>query len=409
MKKFLVALLSFAILFSSADAKKKAKRRAHRASKKVVKVDGAARANESFIVIDCATGEILTQLRADERCAPSSMTKLMTLYLLFEAIRDGRVHLSDEYLVSELAQHQEGSRSFFKAGTSAVVEDLIRSIIVHSGNDASVIVAEGLCGDVSVFVDQMNKKAQQFGLTNTHFVNPMGLPNADHYSTVGDLAKIARRIILDFPQFYHYFSEKVFTINGITQHNRNTMLGNSLRVDGLKTGHTSAGGYGIVVSADQNGTRLIVVVNGYRDNTGRTQSANRLLAMGFQEFNSIKVAEAGRAVTSAKVSCGDKDEISLCTHQNVALLVNKRDNDSVKVEAVIKEPIEAPIAGGAKVGKLVCKYGNKQFSYDLYACSPVTRLGFFDLAVKRIRKLIFGDEQGRSTSLNMPLKKQTAQ
>jgi len=396
MKKLICLLSALCLLIGNVEAKKKG--RAKRVSTTHVQKKSKSDKTEEFIsakqaiLIDCETGKELYGLNADEVCAPSSMTKLMTIYILFSEIAKKHIKLQDEFQVSELAQQQEGSRSFFKAGTMAKVEDLIRSIIVHSGNDACVIVAEGIFGDVAVFVKEMNEFAQAFGLENTHFMNPMGLPDAEHYSTARDLAKIARKLIIDFPQFYHYFSEKEFTVNGISQPNRNKLIGNSLGVDGLKTGHTNAGGFGIVVSAAQKGRRLISVVNGCKGTAPRAKDASKLLAMGFREFVSCKIAEAGNRISEAKVWLGKKPTIGVCTSETITVSIPRKLRDSVKVEAKINEPIEAPIKLGDKVGELVYQYeGYVSKKYPLFATESVEKLEWWERAIFTIKTLFLGN------------------
>ena len=327
---------------------------------------------------------------------PSSMTKLMTLYIVFSAIASGRISWDDEFPVSKAAQKMKGSRSFFAAGSMARIEDLVRSIVVHSGNDACIVVAEGLSGDVESFVEEMNKKAAEFGLKSTNFTNPSGLPEDDHFSCVYDIAIIAKRIITDFPQFYHYFSEKVFTINSITQQNRNTLLGNALKVDGLKTGRTSSGGYGIVVSAERDGKRLIAVVNGCKSAKTRAQDANKLLALGFKECTPLKIIEAGKSISEMLVRSGIKDKVNLCTHEDVIVAIPKNYRKSLRVEIIVKEPADAPIILGTKLGKLIYKYGNvTSRKYDLFAVEPIETAGFFQRVKIYLQYLIYGKEEAK--------------
>jgi D-alanyl-D-alanine carboxypeptidase (penicillin-binding protein 5/6) len=352
---------------------------------------------EQAISIDCETGECIFEKEGDTKCAPSSMTKLMTLYLVFSALESGRLALDTEFPVSEKAQKMTGSRSFFQAGTMAKVEDLIKSIAVHSGNDACVVIAEGMCGDVSAFVKEMNEKAAEFGLQNTNFENPAGLPHENHFSTVHDIATISRRIITDFPRHYHYFSEKVFTVNSITQQNRNTLLGNSLKVDGLKTGKTDAGGYGISVSAQNDGKRIIVVVNGCKTAKSRAQDANKLLALAFKEFVPMKAADAGKPVSEVPVLFGVKERVGICVHENIIISVPKKYKDSFKVEIKASDLLEAPVALGAKVGELTCKYGNfTSRPYDLFACDSIEKVNFIQQMIIRIKRFIFGKEDDKS-------------
>jgi len=378
MKKLIA--FSFIILFFCADGKKVKE-----------KSDGAISA-EQAILIDCDTGECFFEKNGDARCVPSSMTKLLTLYILFSAISEGRIKMQDEFPVSMEAQKMQGSRSFFQAGTMAKVEDLIRSIVVHSGNDACVVVAEKMFGDVDAFAQAMNDKAKEFRLKNSNFTNPAGMPDEGHFSCVHDLAIIAQRIIHDFPQYYHYFSEKTFTVNSITQNNRNTLLGNSLNIDGLKTGKTNAGGYGIVVSAKNDGKRLIVVVNGCKDAKSRAQDANKLLALGFREFSSTGIAESGKPITEVAVWLGVKDKVKLCTHEDVIASVPKKYQNSLKVEVTMKEPVDAPIALGTKLGELVYRYDSfVSPKYDLFPCEPVEKANFWERAKFSLKHLIFGN------------------
>lgn len=395
MKKFVFVLGALSLLLVSVDA---AKKRVRGKRSQISQVSDKKSPKESqfisakqAVLIDCETGKVLYGLNEEERAAPSSMTKLMTLYILFSEIAKGHVKLQDEFQVSELAQKQEGSRSFFKAGTMASVEDLIRSIVVHSGNDACVVVAEGLFGDVSAFVKEMNEFAQAFGLKNTHFVNPMGLPDEEHYSSAADLAEIARRLIVDFPQLYHYFSEKEFTVNGISQGNRNTLLGNALGIDGLKTGHTRAGGYGIVVSADRGGRRLIVVVNGCAGTALRAQDACKVLAMGFRDFVTCKIAEAGKSIAVAPVCLGKKSVIDVCTNETIVVSVPKKLRDSLKVDIQIKKPLEAPVKLGDKVGTLSYAYdGVASKVYPLFAAEPADILDWWERAVFTVKAFLLG-------------------
>ncbi len=379
MKRIIVALVLLSFFCTDAKVKTKAKEKTFINAKYAV-------------LLDFETGDRLYELNADEICVPSSMTKLMTIYLLFSAIAEHKVDLDDEFQVSIIAQKMTGSRSFFQAGKTAKVEDLIRSIIVHSGNDACIIVAEGLAGDVDTFVEMMNEQAKKFNLQNTNFENPNGLPDDGHYSCVADIACISRHIIQDFPQFYHYFSEKEFTVNGITQQNRNTLLGNSLGVDGLKTGKTEAGGYGIAVSAIKNGKRLIAVVNGCKSMKDRAQDASKLLATGFKFFDSFRIAKAGEPITTLRVWLGDKEKINVCAHEDISVSVPKKYSKELKVEAIMKEPQDAPIKVGDKVGKLIYRYADvKSKEYDLFACESVEKAGFFERATITLKRLVFGD------------------
>lgn len=346
------------------------------------------------ILIDNETGDILFAKNATKQCAPSSLTKLMTIYLVFSALKEGVITLDQRVSISPFAQSAEGSRSFFKANETAKIEDLIRSIIVHSGNDACIIVAEALSGDVDSFVEEMNEKAKEFHLKNTMFMNPNGLPEENHYSCVFDIAVIARRIINDFPEYYHYFSERSFTVNGIKQENRNSLLGKFDGVDGLKTGHTNLGGYGLAASAMSSGKRLIAVVNGCESENDRNADIKKLLMFGFRAFVGCHICKANKPITFAKVWLGKKASVALCTHEDIFISVPKKHKKDLVVLAKIKEPIEAPIKAGQKLGILTYQYSSRvSRKYNLYASEDVGRGELMDRAKDSIKYLILGDAE----------------
>lgn len=352
-------------------------------------------APKQSIVMDFDTGEVLFGVEQNTHCAPSSMTKLMTIYLTFEALSEGRLKLDDELPVSENAKSQEGSRSFFEAGTLVKVEDLIRSMIVHSGNDACVVVAEKLAGDETAFANMMNEKAAQFNLVDTHFTNSTGLPHEDHFSSMYDLAVITRHLIADFPQYYHYFSETTFTANGITQQNRNTLLGNSLGVDGLKTGYTSAGGFGIVISGVKDGKRLISVVNGCSSTKARSVEANKLLAQGFSEFVPVKIAHADTPIATAAVDLGKLDKVNLYVDTDIDTAVPKKFRSSLVVGVNVKEPLKAPVVAGSKVGVLTYKYGSfTSKEYPLFVRDSIAELNILEIIIAKIKDLFMKKKSG---------------
>lgn len=356
------------------------------------------------IVIDFDTGETLFEKNADQVCVPSSMTKIMTIYLVFEALENGIINLDDMVQVSEYAKSKEGSRSFFEAGTWVKIEDLIRSVVVHSGNDGCTVLAEKLAGDEAAFAGMMNVKAEEFGLQNTHFMNSTGLPEENHYSTVRDLAIISQRIIRDFPQYYHYFSEKTFTANGITQPNRNVLLGNSLNVDGLKTGKTKLGGCGIVISAKNNGKRLIVVVNGCPSEKLRSIEANKMLAVGFQEYISVKIADKEQPIGKANVLFGKRENIDVYCCESISTYIPKKYKNSLVVELDIKEPIEAPIAVNDKLGTLVYKYNNYvSKKYDICSREYVEKVGVFKRLLLKIISLFTDSVKKYGNNIDAPI------
>jgi D-alanyl-D-alanine carboxypeptidase (penicillin-binding protein 5/6) len=358
---------------------------------------------QQAIVVDYDTGEVLYAKQPHEKCIPSSMTKLMTIYLLFEALTSGHIHLEDELPVSERAQQTEGSKSFFEAKKIVKLEDIIRSIIVHSGNDGCVVFAEKLSGDEEAFAAEMNQKAEELGLKDTHFVNSTGLPNPNHYASVSDIAVLTRRLIADFPQFYHYFAEKTFTANGITQENRNTLLGNSLNIDGLKTGFTKSGGYGMAISAQKDGKRLIAVINGCKSNKIRMREANRLLAMGFKEFITLKIADPAVAMGKVDVSVGKKDKVDLFANEAIVVSLPRRHRKSLVIELNVPGPIPAPIAAGTKLGEFTYRYGNfTSAKYNLFAHEFIEKLNFLERVVL-FTKNLFSVEKSASQLAPPPI------
>lgn len=412
--KFLT--LIFAFLFFNTECASHYKM-PHSSSKKISKIDvkkaSEKKSNENnkgihakeAILIDNETGDILFAKSATERCAPSSLTKLMTIYMLFSALSEGTITMDQEFYISPLAQSAEGSRSFFRAGQKAKVEDLIRSIVVHSGNDACIIIAEALSGDVESFVEEMNEKAKEFHLKNTSFQNPTGLPNEKHFSCVYDIAVIARHLINDFPEYYHYFSEKTFTINGIKQANRNSLIGRLEGVDGMKTGHTDAGGFGLAASAISSGKRLIAVVNGCENEEERNADASKLLIFGFKAFIGCRICKANQPITFVKVWLGEVPTVALCTHENIFISLPKKYKKKLLVLAKIKEPIEAPIKAGQKLGTLTYEYGSHiSKKYNLYACQNVMRGKLVDRAKDSIRYLILGEYQNTLSPKKTDLK-----
>src|SRR5580700_9678791 len=284
---------------------------------------------EHAMLMDAGTGQILWQKDGLVAMPPASMSKLMTLELLFQRLKDGRIKLSDTLPVSERAWRTQGSKMFVELGSRIPVESLIRGIIIQSGNDACVVVAEGLGGTVEGFVDTMNKRAKELGLEQSHFVNPDGLPDPPgQLMSALDLAKLARHLINDYPQYYHYFSEKSFVWHNITQPNRDLVLDSLPGADGLKTGHTDASGYGITISAKRGNTRFILVLNGLRypqynndyfPNIKRAEEAARVMDMAFREFRSYPLFSAGQVVGQVPVADGSEPSVAVTPGKPLAV------------------------------------------------------------------------------------------
>ena len=353
------------------------------------------------LMIDDTTGMVMFEKNADQPIPPASMSKLMTLYMLFEALRDGRVTNDTEFLVTPHAQSMEGSRMFVEAGTSVRVEDLIHGIIVQSGNDACVVVAEGLAGSEPTFAQQMTKRARELGMTNSTFANASGLPDPGQMMSARDLVILAQRLIDDFPEEYAYFSETEFTWNDIKQQNRNPLLELGLGVDGLKTGHTAEAGYGLVGSAMQNGQRVIFMVGGLDGEAERAEETQALVKWAFGAFDPISFFDAGAEVTQADVWLGAAPKVALVAPADLRMLVPREDRSGVKARVVYQGPIEAPIAAGQKLGALEVKVpGHDDVTFDLVAGADVARGGILtriNAAVQLSRDQAISYLPGRAT------------
>ena len=336
-----------------------------------------------YILIDYQTGTVLDAKDPDMRMPPSSMSKLMTGYMVYSALKSGKLSLDDQLNVSRNAWLKGGaatggSTMFLDPNAAVKVEDLIRGMIVQSGNDACIVLAEAIAGSEEEFAKQMNEKAKEIGLTNSHFVNATGLPDPEHYMTPRDLAALAKRIITDFPEFYSIYSETSFTYNKITQGNRNPLL---YRVgsgaDGLKTGHTEAAGYGLTASAIRNGRRLILVANGMNSIPDRDSETGKLLDWGFREFTNRELFKAGDVVTDAEVWLGDAPSVALVIPQDVVITVPRASAQNLDVKVVYEGPLPAPIAKNAEVAKVIINAkGLPPIVLQLHAQNEVGRLGF---------------------------------
>ncbi|HET7884327.1 MAG TPA: D-alanyl-D-alanine carboxypeptidase family protein [Acetobacteraceae bacterium] len=301
---------------------------------------------------DFNSGTALLEKNADAEMPPSSMTKLMTIYLVYERLKQGKLRLDDELLVSERAWKMGGSKMFVQVGTQVKVEDLIRGVIVQSGNDACVVFAEAIAGSEEQFADLMNQKAKELGLTSSNFRNSTGWPDPEQRMSCRDIATLARRIIADFPEYYHYDAEKTFKYNNIEQGNRNPLVQKGT-ADGLKTGHTEAGGYGLVASAKRGERRVIVVLNGLDSMHQRAEEGERLMDWAFANFEDVTLFSAGDVVERVPVWLGTRPTVALVGGRDLVVTMprNWRKNASVKVS--YDTPIRAPVQKGTTLGKLV--------------------------------------------------------
>jgi len=312
------------------------------------------------------------------------MSKIMTAYMVFEAIEEGGLSLDDTLPVSERAWRMGGSRMFVEVGNEVRVEDLLRGMIVQSGNDASVVLAEGLAGTEEAFAVRMTERARDLGLTGSNFTNATGWPDPDHYSTARDLARLAQRLIEDFPQQYHYYSETEFQygigLDGepmAPQRNRNPLLYRDLGADGLKTGHTSEAGYGLTGSAVRDGRRLIVVINGMESARARAEEAVRLLEWGFREFDTVHLFDAGEVVETAEVWMGTPETVPLVLEDDLAITLRSAGRDDLEVFVRVDEPVPAPVPAGTPIATLVISAPDMPVrEVPLVAGTDVERAGF---------------------------------
>ncbi len=347
-------------------------------------------AKQAFLM-DATTGTVLYAKNADQPMVPSSMTKMMTVYLVFEKLAKGDLKLDDTFPVSERAWRQGGSKMFVKLNTRVSVNDLLQGVIVQSGNDACIVLAEGIAGSEPAFAELMNRKAKALGMTHTTFKNSDGWPEDGHLTTAHDLGLLAYHLIKDFPQDYHYFSEIDFTYNGIKQGNRNPLLYKNIGVDGLKTGHTEAGGYGLTASAKRGDRRLIAVLNGMTSVNERSQDSDQLLDWGFREFNNYTLFKQGQTVEQAEVWLGQAAVVPLVAKQDVVLTLPRSAHDGVKVTVKYTGPVPAPIQKGAPLATLAATApGLSMDDVPLYAGADVGKLGAFGRVRAALTQLILG-------------------
>ena len=341
----------------------------------------------AWLVADMSSGQILGSEKADQRFEPASLTKLMTAYLVFTALREQKLSLQQQIPVSASAWKAPGSRMFIEPGKPVTVEQLIQGMEVQSGNDACIALAEAVAGSQDIFVQMMNREAQQLGMTNTHFVNPTGLPDPQHYSTAHDIYLLASALIRDFPAEYaKYYSEKEFTYNNITQRNRNRLLWLDPSVDGVKTGHTDAAGFCLVASAKHGPRRLISVLLGATSEQMRAEESLKLLNWGYQFFDSVKLYDKDQTVKSLQVWKGVAGTVKAGFDRAIMISVPKGDADKLKAELVSQQPLVAPVAQGQRVGLLrLTLYGKPVGQYPLLALEPVGVAGIFGRAWDTLR------------------------
>ena len=342
------------------------------------------------LIMDFATGAVLLDKEGTTPMPPSSMTKLMTIYIVYSLLKSGRLSLTQELPVSERAWRMQGSKMFVPLNGSVKVEDLIRGVIIQSGNDACLVLAEAIAGSEEGFADLMNQKAKDLGLTTAVFRNSTGWPDPAQRMSCRDIAVLARRLIQDFPEYYHYDNEKQFRYNNIDQQNRNPLVQKGV-ADGLKTGHTEEGGYGLVASAQRAGRRVIVVVNGLTSMHQRAEESERLLEWSFREFENVTLFTAGDTVENAKVWLGSRPTVPLVGGRDLVLTMPRQWRQSAKIAVEYATPVPAPISRGDVLGKLtVSGQGVPGMEVPLLAGEDVSRLGLPGRAVAVMSRYVLG-------------------
>lgn len=348
------------------------------------------RARHAYL-IDLSTGAVLMEKASDARMPPASMSKLMTAYLVFERLKNGSLALDATFPVSREASRKGGSKMFLSEGSQAKLEDLIRGIVIQSGNDACIVVAEGLAGSEAQFADLMNAKAKDLGLGGSHFTNATGWPDPEHYMTAKDLAVLGERLLTDFPEYYNYYSESAFTYSGITQKNRNPVLGRVEGADGFKTGFTNASGYGLTASAERDGRRLIMVLNGLESAAERSSEAQRILNWGFSAFGAYKLISAGETVETAEVWLGEKEAAALVLKEDLIVTLPRASREELKVVVRYDGPISAPVDKGDQVGKIIVTAPNiEPIERPLFLAETVERVGPVGRVMETVNAMIGG-------------------
>ncbi len=359
---------------------------------KAAEIDSSA---EFAFVTDFGSGKVLMEKQPDALMKPASMAKIMTVYIAFERIADGSLSLDDTFLISEKAWRKGGSKTFVEVGKEVSVRDLLYGVVVQSGNDAAIAIAEGISGTEEGFAEEMNYVARKLGMENTVFRNSTGWPHLEQHTTARDLNILATALIREFPadkypKLYPMFAEKDFTYNGIKQGNRNPLVYGTQGADGLKTGHTAESGYGLVGSVHRDGQRVVMVLNGMKSMKQRSLESRRLIDLMFREFKLYRFYEKGQPVDRANVWLGTKNKIDLVLEEPLHLVMARSDRRKMKVSVNWNDPVPAPITAGQAIGTLVLELPSGKTKYPLLAAENVDGLGMFDRVGEALKYLIFG-------------------
>ena len=379
ISRALLSGISAVVLMASADA---------------FAIDTKAR---NMILMDYATGEYLYEKAITDPIPPASMSKLMTVYMVFDKLRDGSLSLDDTFKVSENAWRKGGAASggstmFLAIGDEVTVDQLLKGIIIQSGNDACIVAAENIAGDEDSFVEKMNEKARDIGLKNSNFANVTGLPHPDHKMSVEDLALLARKIIEEFPQFYHLFSQKEFVYNNIKQGNRNPLLYSMPYADGLKTGHTEEAGFCLTASAKKGDRRIIGVMTGLESNKERSDEADKMMSWAFREYDNYTLKKKGDKIADIPVWYGVDKTVPMVMSDDLIKTIKKSDRNQVKMTAVYDRPVKAPVKMGQQLGVLKIEIPEKQvIEVPLVAGQTINKVGFWGKIKNNVKYLLAGE------------------
>ena len=342
-------------------------------------------------ITDFDTGAVLYDKAGEDRIPTASMSKMMTAYVVFDQLKKGKLKLDDELSVSENAWRTGGSKMFVPLNGKVKVEDLIKGMVIQSGNDACVVLAEGIAGSTDSFIHMMNEMAPAMGLKDSHFASVDGLPDPDHYMTARDLATLGERLIKDFPEYYHYFSEIDFTYNNIKQGNRNPLLYKSSGADGIKTGHTDEAGFGLTVSVKRGDRHIIMVATGLKSMKGRSQEAEAIVDFAFREFQNYPIVKKGDELEQADVWLGEKPKVPLVATRDLVVTLPRSARKDMKVSVSYDGPLQAPVATGAVVGTLtVTAPDMAPQTVPIATAADVAQLGPMGRMSKGLEGLIWG-------------------
>jgi len=353
---------------------------------KVYAIDSKA---DSAIILDANSNTILFEKNSDMKQGPASMSKLMLTYMVFERLQNNSLSLDQEFIVSKKAWKYGGSKMFVKIGDTVSVNDLLKGVIIQSGNDACIVLAEGLSGSEDNMVEEMNDKAIEVGLTGSNFTNVTGWPHKDHYMTLRDIAHLSKEIINKFPEYYYLFSVNEFTYNDIRQFNRNKLISID-GYDGLKTGRTTQSGFGIAASSKKNNRRIVSVVNGLNSDKDRINETKKLVNWAFREFITLDLYKAEDTIQLAKVWLGKEPLVPLVLNEDLAITIKKKNLDKYKIKLVYETPVIAPIKKGDKIAELHLIEGDSTKTKDIYAGKNIDKISKFYRSFSIVNYLLFG-------------------